>query len=207
MKHAPANNYGRLPMRGPQSNRSLINLWPYYNAALGSSPWRSNHLASLPTGVQEFAGTEFDVHGLIQLSSTGNTRLTNRYPDHVDNIRIGQRCTRLHFLHAGAGGERDGVKVGQYVVHYATGPDQEIPLVYAEDLRVWWHYPNKSKNIGRAVLAWTGTNAASAAQNATLRLFKLTWDNPQPENEIRSIDIVSGTSKCAPFVVAITTEP
>jgi len=194
-------------MREPQANSSPVNLLSYYNATLQGSPGQSNHLASLPTGVHEFAGTQFNVHGLIQLSSKGNIRLTNRYPDHVDGIQIGRRCTRLHFLHAGVGSEKNGVKVGQYVVHYATGPDQEIPLVYAEDLRVWWRYPNNSKSIGRAVLAWTGTNAASAAHNATLRLFKLTWDNPQPENAILSIDIVSGTSKCAPFVVAITTEP
>jgi len=206
-KRAPANNYARATIRGRQANPSLINLWPYCNAALQSPPGRSNDLASLPTGVHEFAGTRFNVHGLIQLSSTGNNRLKNRYPDRVDGIRIGRRCTRLHVLHAGVGGEKNDVKVGQYIVHYATGPDREIPLVYAQDLRNWWHLPNKSKSIGRAVLAWTGTNAASAAQSATLRLFKLTWDNPQPENEIMSIDIVSGTSKCAPFVVAITAEP
>jgi hypothetical protein len=39
-----------------------------------------------------------------------------------------------------------------------------------------------------------------------VRLYKLTWKNPRPEVEIKSIDLVSTMTKSAPFVIAITEE-
>jgi hypothetical protein len=198
-----------IPLRDPRAKPELIDLSRHYNAALGGN-WlhgrRSNDLASLPTGIQRLAGTAFDVRGLVQLSTAGY-RLTNWYPDHVEGIGTTQRCSRLHFLHAGANGEKAGVKVGHYLVHYANGQSVEVPLIYAEDLRDWWLLPNRSQKVSRAVLAWEGTNAASAAVSATLRLFKLTWVNPTPQTVVQSIDFVSGHSECAPFLVAITAEP
>lgn len=39
-----------------------------------------------------------------------------------------------------------------------------------------------------------------------VRLYKLTWTNPRPEVEIKSLDLESTMTQSAPFVVAITVE-
>jgi hypothetical protein len=206
----PNSVSGSIPARDSATRRKLVDLSRHHNAAFRDSwlhNWQSNDLASLPTGVQKLRGTDFYVRGLIQLSSAGYPRLVDRYPHEVRGIQIGQRFSKAHFLHAGAGGDSNGAIVGRYTFHYVNGSTQDVPLIYADDLRDWWLRPDKSKKVNRAVVAWTGTNAASAAKGASLRLFKLTWANPQPDMQVRSLDFVSGASKCAPFLVSITLEP
>jgi hypothetical protein len=39
-----------------------------------------------------------------------------------------------------------------------------------------------------------------------IRLFKTSWVNPFPDEEITSIDYVSAMSDAAPFLIAITAE-
>ena len=65
---SPASPY---PPRDPQARPGLVDLTAYYNASLTES-WHGspkNNLASLPTGVQNFAGVDYDVRGIIQLAS------------------------------------------------------------------------------------------------------------------------------------------
>ena len=42
--------------------------------------------------------------------------------------------------------------------------------------------------------------------NRRIRLFRVTWDNPSPDVEIRTLDFVSLMRVAAPFLVAITVE-
>ncbi len=55
-------------------------------------------------------------------------------------------------------------------------------------------------------VAWTGTNAVSAAAHNSIRLFSTTWVNLVPGVEVESIDFVSATNSAAPFLIAITAD-
>jgi len=98
-----------------------------------------NDLASLPTGLQTFAGVEYDVRGIVQLAGTSLTKKT--FPPRVDGIKIQQKCAQIHFLDAVAYATKEGQAVGSYIVHFAVNQMQlEIPLIYGHELRDWHKY-------------------------------------------------------------------
>jgi hypothetical protein len=109
----------------------------------------------------------------------------------------------LHFLNGThhAPDSKDGV-LGRYVVHYADGQQRELPIVYGKDLEAWQMDPTgwPATNIGKAIPM--GTTAAGQL----IHLFHRPWENPLPEVEVVSIDLVAGSGWCAPFLVALTAE-
>jgi hypothetical protein len=194
----------RIPARDPQASRSLIDLTPHYNAAL-SENWMDprdarDHLGALPTGVQRLAGSEFDIRGLIQVE-----RECRKHPPRIDGIVVGQACQRLHFLHAARNAAliEDGLEIGRYVIHFATGERREIPLVLGQDLVDWHIQPRATEAY---VTAWAGENPKSRGMRKQIRLFKTTWQNPMPAVEVRSVDFVATCSGPCPFLVALTAE-
>lgn len=86
------------------------------------------------------------------------------------------------------------------MVHYRDGRSEEIPILRGQDLRDWLVTSDLGSTRSSSV-AWTGTNSnrAPSAQR--------TWKNPYSYVEIQSLDLVTKMTKCAPFVIAITTEP
>jgi hypothetical protein len=145
----------------------------------------------------------------------------------VDNIPIGRQVNRLHVLHASwqvtmdKYGSMDtpiwktivpdGTPVGHYVWHYADGQERETPIVYGRDLRDWIRLPGESDPPlpanSRAVLAWTGRSLAPLRKDVQLRLYRCTYENPRPDVEVVSIDLVSNVLRSAPLLVAMTVEP
>jgi hypothetical protein len=190
--------------RDPQTKPGLIDLSAFFNAALTQS-WHgnsNNDLSSLPTGVQNFGGVEYDVRGIIQLSCT--EQASKHFPARVNGIKIQQTCARLHFLHsAGFGHVADeDQQVGSYILHFAANHMQlEIPIIYGHDVRDWHAQPGEKPSADLKV-AWTGTNGISS----NIRLFTTTWSNVAPGVEIESIDFVSAMGAAAPFLIAITAE-
>jgi hypothetical protein len=190
-----------------QTPHNLIDLSDYYNAALVQS-WHpgtgNNSLDILPPGLLQLGGTLFDVRGIVQLAGHDLQRTAHgAYPPRVMGIPVSQTCHQLHFLHATGWRTRDGTLVGNYIVHYADGKEQTIPIVYGEDVRDWNAGGDSSTELKRATIVWSATNKAQLP----VRLFKSTWVNPNPEKEITTIDYLSTTSESAPFLIAITAEP
>ena len=189
------------PPRDPQAKPGLINLSAYYNASLTES-WHGNahnDLASLPTGVQNFAGVEYDLRGIIQLG--GKSPGAKRFPARVNGIKIQRKCARLRFLHAAGFGSvtNEGEQIGSYILHFATNQMQlALPIIYGRDLRDW-HTLAGEKPAPDLTVAWTGVNALSAASHNTIRLFTTTWINLVPAVEIESIDFVSAMGTACPF--------
>jgi len=197
-----------IPPRNPRLSPKLIDLSPHYNAGL-DEPLHTkanpgNNLSVLPRGLQTLAGIQFDVRGVVQLSSSRVKELdpVTDYPERVNGIKVGRQCRRLHFLHASGIAVADGTQIGSYIVHYADGQQSVIPLIYGKNVRDWWVFGNEAPARKQLQVAWTGTNAAPAL----ICLFKTTWDNPLPGLEISTIDYVSKMTPAAPFLVALTVE-
>jgi len=184
---------------------SPINLTTYYNARLNQD-WHDlsgprNDLGELPTGVQTFAGTAFDVRGIVQVR-----RQTKDYPAAVNGIQIGQTCRRLHFLHSAinAASAANGTAIGRYVVHYANGERRDIPIVIGQDLVDWFEQP---REVGKPlVIAWIGENPKSRRWGKKIRLFKSTWENPLPPVAVEAVDFLALKPGPSPFLVALTAE-
>ncbi|MBI3852988.1 MAG: tetratricopeptide repeat protein [Verrucomicrobia bacterium] len=198
-----------IPARERAASTNLIDLGSVYNATLTAS-WHesgsaSNDLSELPRGIQMFAGVQFDVRGLIQLSASFNGH--NRYPNEVRDILVHRTCQKLHFLHAAiyGGGAPDGTKIGRYIIHYASGTQSELPIVMGQSLGDWWTQLDEQDK--RFTIAWVGENAECRRQGNTIRLFKSTWGNPAPDDTVTTIDFIGDQKGPAPFLVAITVEP
>jgi hypothetical protein len=198
----------KFAKRDANATTNQINLIKYYNAMLTQS-WHggtNNDLASLPTGLQTFAGVTFDVRGIVQLGSKSSS--VKGFPAQVKDIKIHQKCQRLNFLHAVAMGTPadEGKTVGSYIVHFAANRMRaDVPINYGEDVRDW-HLLSKEKPAKELTVAWSGTNAGSIPSIRSIRLFKTTWTNIAPDVEIESVDYVSAMGTAAPFLIAITTE-
>jgi hypothetical protein len=98
---------GAFPARSADTPVASVDLSDYFNAGLDEGwhnpPSQSQaiwSLVRLPPGRQTLAGHEFDLRGLIQLSSKKVEGIAPEYPVKVEGIRIHQLARRLHFLHA-----------------------------------------------------------------------------------------------------------
>jgi WD40 repeat protein len=197
-----------IPPRDSHASTNLVDLTPYYNVPLTES-WHwgfgPSDLSELPRGTQSFDGIAFDVRGLIQVGT--KSRTGESYPTAVQEILVQRVCRRLHFLHAAifADAVPNGAPIGRYVLHYANGKQAEIPIVIGESVADWFAPPSEDKRP--FTVAWTGQNAESRRQGRTIRLFRTTWENPEPAQPIRSLDFVwNPPGPAAPFLVSLTTE-
>jgi hypothetical protein len=117
---------GVIPPRSADASPNLVDLSSYYTASLDDD-WMvsaGSNLQPLPKGIQTFAGTTFDVRGLIQLSgitllqAAGIDPATPHpyYPDAVNGIAVRSTAQRVHFLHSACWAAADGEKDRKSVV-------------------------------------------------------------------------------------------
>src|SRR6185503_18324418 len=110
------------------------------------------------------------------------------------------------FLCAASWGSSATEEIGRLVFHTAEGATLDRTLRLGTDVLDWWAQPDVRTPPQGATVAWTGTNPASLKANRRIWLFRVTWDNPRPDVEIRTLDFVSLMRVAAPFLVAITVE-
>jgi WD40 repeat protein len=212
LEHADQNarsyvdrRYSVVPPRNPKAEPELIDLSSFYNFSKRTG---DDSIASLPSGLQTFAGTRFDVRGVVQLDDENQPGAFSSFPTGVCQIPINRICRRLHFLHAtSAESPEDGTAVSSYVVHYADQRSLTVTNLYGRDLRSWWTVQGESLNSAQAVLVWMGTNRQVDFDSAqSLRMFKRTWENPWSDVEVTSIDFLSDGKGVGPFLVALTAD-
>lgn len=196
-----------FPLRDPHASARLLDLTAYYNAQL-SDGWQGfpgNDLTKMPSGLQEFNGVPFDVRGVIQL---GAEEAAVIFTNKIDGIAVHQRFRRVDFLHAATFPPFLGrTDLATYVVHYADGQENEIPIVYGQNIADWWFNPKHPVVPKNAQVAWEGSNAAVKEYGKLLHIYQMSWDNPLPDIEVVSISLVSRMGLSTSFVIAITVEP
>jgi hypothetical protein len=157
-----------------------VDLQPFANQkrseSLGSGV-DGNHLSNVPGGDQTFGGVRFQVgESLVHLGSS----ILDRHPEKVIGIKAEGNCKKLHFLHAtcfGGGPNepgnplhvKDGTTIGQYMVKYADGGGEGIPIVYGEDVRDWFYIPGEAET-SRARMVWNGDNDRASELGAKISL-------------------------------------
>ena len=175
----------------------------------------TNILKDFPTGDKKFGEVPFVVgKKLVMLGSKAQPG----EPAKVEGIAVNRSADKLHFLHAnGYGGGpnkegaalyvKDGTPIGMYVVHYDDKTTVEIPLVYGEHSRDWF-YVEGEKEPAKAKVVWSGENTFATSVGAKVRVYLMTWDNPNPQKKIVALDYSGRKDEttAAPFCIAITTE-
>jgi len=201
---------GKIAPRDAALPGELIDLSPAYTAPLTESWYPGppeNTLAALPRGLRKFEGISFDVRGIVQLSGGEISSYGARsYPASLRDIPIGRWVKRLHFLHGAVSEVSDGMTIGSYRIYYNTARQIEVPIVYGRNVRALWQPQSANGEVAQATVAWRGQNPATQSRGLELRLYRFTWDNPWPAEEIAAVDFVSATANAAPFLVAMTAE-
>jgi eukaryotic-like serine/threonine-protein kinase len=200
-----------FPPRDPRCAINQIDLSTFYNASLTNS-WLNrkdsgNDLAALPTGLQTLDGIQFDIRGVVQLTST-HSDLELRYSKEVHGIRIDQPCHVLHFLHAAGWHPKANLgDIGEYVLHFSDGIERSVPLVYGENIGNFWESMNTSAPMKEGTtVAWRGRSPMSDRAGTDMVLSHFRWENPRPDVAITTITFRSRMTPCAPFLIAITAE-
>lgn len=177
-------------------------------------------LSNLATGAspnepvrKKLKGVPFRIDGIILVGPGETTSGITGEPvpvvKKVEGVPVGQKADQLFFLHATHWGAEKGAKIGAYVIHYADGTKEEIPVRYAMEVLDWWALKERGDEVSNAEVAWTGTCEAAEKNMTTIRLFVTRWKNPHPDQEIKSLDVVtgdqpSGQGAPAPFLVAVS---
>jgi hypothetical protein len=205
----PAKPSKKIPARVMGTDKRMVDLSKYYNAALNET-WHkggmsNNTLKDLPRGIQTLGGTSFDIRGIVQLSGQQAEReLSVQFPEEVANITVQQKGQNVHFLHGCGWQSPEGTSIGAFVIHYRNGEILSIPIVYGVDVQDWWMYEDFASG-SKPNVVWTGKNH-SAPDGPPIGVFKTTWVNPLPSIEIDHIDYQSAMMNSAPFLIAITVE-
>jgi hypothetical protein len=187
----------------PAPSPFCVDLSTACNLALGSelpNMLRGGSLPSLPQGRQKLGQTEFEIRpGVVQFACQYLQLMGRDLPKQFLGLKVGRQCRVLHFLHARRwGGEKEFV--ASYVIHFANGQTWQIPLTH-EDLDDVSFTGDEPATVKGSTVAWSGTNSLGQ-----VRLYQTSWENPLPQVEVESIDLVSAMPFYPSFLVAITVE-
>jgi len=189
----------RIPTRDPKTPPEMLDLSRFYNASLGFFlPSRNRESTDMLTRVaQQNTGVAFDGRGIVMLDGKGPERDgVGQRLQSVHGIPINRRLTRLHVMQGASYRDRGGNQIGYYVLYFADGQRETLPIIYGQDVSA--EQGNRAQTT-RAKVAWPGTRTQ-------LPIFTVSWMNPRPDVEIKSLDFVSVMSESSPLLVAITVE-
>jgi hypothetical protein len=203
----------KIPPRDSKATAAMLDLTRFYNATLEEN-FRELHyplgqtapfnLASVSTGTIFVSGYGFDVRGVIRLSGKNEDLYGRRFPDAVRDIPVGKRCSKIAFLGGVDWRVPHGTVVARYIIHFAGGRRETVPVIFDRDLQESWRsISSDSTQKDPSLAVWTRT-VGSKPRELSVRLFAQQWTNPLPSETVQSIDFISAQSAAVPFLLAIT---
>ncbi len=209
-----------IPPRDPRSPEEALDLGAFYTH---SFPMLARgELARVPRGHVVLQGIPFDLRGLVRLEpveygtllrAEGSAPLGSLPIRSVSGIPVGRPCRRIHFLQEVDGRFRaQGEECARWRIHFADGSQREFPVLLGKHVTGWpvptspsSPRPSASHAPSTATVAWIDPGRG-ATNGALAHLCRVTWENPEPSQPIRSLDFMVGTSRSRAFVAAITVE-
>jgi beta-lactamase regulating signal transducer with metallopeptidase domain len=177
-----------------------------------------------PRGSNVFGGIEFHLEGMIQLFGTGPEREEKIYRERVvvplvttngsgPKAVVVQRGTNvgsLHFIGATAYDAPLETKIAEVVWRYTDGTFKRTPIQYGVQVRDGWRtrFEQPARVLSpHAKVVWRGSHPDAARYGRTLRLYRFSLANPDPQRSIRQLELVSARAKPALIVLAMTLDP
>lgn len=187
----------------------VVDLRSSYNVSLAENSdgtgwvgYGSEHdLQNAPTGEVRLNGTLFRLAdstsqpSALMLAGNLTTSSGAACPKSVV-ISLGRNAEQLIFLHCTGWQVEQNKEVGQYLVRYADGMQETIPLLYGVHIRAW----DDEGMAVRSRIAWEGTT--QAGKRARLRTF--TWQNPNPNKRIESVEFRAVDPVAAPVLLGLS---
>jgi hypothetical protein len=128
----------------------------------------------------------------------------------IKDIPVNRKAEAMAFLHTFNPGKNDlekGKMLFHYRINYADGSSENIPVRLEEEIDSWISTDGELKNLENAKLAWNNMAIEKRYDGKwQLRLYSMEWENPQPDKEISTIDIIKDSEFLdgAPAVFAIS---
>jgi hypothetical protein len=186
-----------------------VDISPYCDLGLDGDPgsgWMDHGpkaMAGFPVGGQALGRAWFAVPNPAQNGGKSVIALRGAsrpgYPAEVKGIGVNAPARALHFLHACAWA-RAGVEAAIYVVHYADGSEQRIPVRVGREVADWYVDP---RPLPAAQVAWTGH---IDDKPGPIGVYAMRWVNPYPEKPVAAIDLLSAGNEPVSVVFAISVE-
>lgn len=166
-------------------------------------PW-----PAVPRGLQEWAGVPVEIVGAIFLWGAANTERGMVYPEAVPQIPVSRTFETLYVTHAAFFEGPAAEPIFHVVFRYADGEAPAAPILCGDDALDWFMPPPGDQPVQptaeRSTLAWFGEGTANGRPQH-VRFCLTAVENPHPEREVESIDLVSEKRKSAGCIVALTT--
>ena len=165
---------------------------------------RSFTFADLPTGIHTFAGVTYNVYEFTtspvpDCIMLGGANVPGNLAVQVTDIPVNRKATALFFLQAAridqplSDRERKEGKryeMADYIIHYADGQIAKVPI-YSE-IDVDNYRQERPAAIPGAQIAWVSPYAGTKYSAVA---YSMQWNNPRPNVEIQSVDIVYGPDR------------
>ncbi len=198
------------PGRSPEASPGCLDLGAYFNGSLTpcwmvpSDPRTGAGLPALPLGSVAFGGIPFEIRGVVQLAGRESRLRRATFPASARGLELPRFAKRIHFLHAMDCPLAQGSIVGKIVVHFKAGPPEEMPLRSGEHLDALFSSSRQPPKDPGSAIAWQNDGTGDFRHQT---LFRTTWENPRPAEELAMLDYESALERCAPFLLAVTVEP
>ena len=156
-----------------------------------------NDFRHMPVGEQTLCGLPFRI--LDPARNNGKSCLVLRghgrdYFPVSAAAKVGRKAKSMVVLHTLAWG--DETPVAHYIVRYADGKQEEIPIRAGKEILGWW---GESETDEVRIAVQSGNLATRM-----VCLHAWVWKNPRPESTIASLEFRSTESKGIPVIVAAT---
>jgi hypothetical protein len=162
---------------------------------------------TVPRGFQVFAGVPLDIEGMICLWGGANTtQLHIVFPEARLGMALNRKFETLYVYHGSFYQSPAGTPVCAVVFRYADGSSATNQMLYGDDIIDWMANsggPVIGPTDGRSRLAWVG-GSFSTTKKQPLRLCLTAIENPQPELEVKTVDLYSCKSRTAACIMAMT---
>ncbi len=207
---ATAAGWKSFPTDPPRASAACLDLGTFFNAPLTPNwmipPDRriAAGLSTLPHGVVQMGGIPFEIRGVVQLADSESRLRRATFPTAARGLELPHLVGRIHFLHGTDGELANGTTVGKIVVHFATGTTEDIPLKFGENLCAIFSSNRQIPSAANSAIAWKN-DVAGHFRHQTL--YRTTWENPRPQDEVVMLDYESAVARFGPCLLAATVEP
>lgn len=160
----------------------------------------------VPRGKQTFLNVPLQIGGNLALWGQANTNNGQVFREEVKGIPVKRTFESLYIYHAAFHQSPDGTRVYDVVFNFSDGSSENEPILYGDDVRDWYYFP-RTEAVPldpRSKLAWHGYYSDENVVQP-LRFCLTAIENPKPNLEVVSIDLVSCKENSAGCIMAITT--
>lgn len=161
---------------------------------------------SVPIGFQVYAQVPFNVDGFICLWGGTSAKGGLILPEYDTDIAVSQKFQTLYVYHAVFFASPANTPVYDLVFNYADGSSATNEVLYGADVLDWnvkRSRTSKGPTGARSRLGWQGGTFARG-RKYPLRFTVTAIDNPLPDTEVTTIDLISCKSDSAPCILAMT---